>query len=704
MRVQLLVLAATAASVVPSIAAAEAAAPTAGSEAVGLEEIVVTAQKRDERLQEVPLTVSALTGAQLERAGVTSSRDLTLLAPGLVMSQQILVAQPALRGVSGRGIGPGDEGTVPIYIDGVYQPVSHANSFKLSSVQRIEVLKGPQGTLFGRNAVGGAINIITRDPGTTFEGHVAASYARFNERQGELYLAGPLTETVGASLSMYASADDGYIDDLLRNRKSNPASNESIRGKVRWNIDADTELKLTANYTHVIDASGVAVHPLKGVTSGVNFNPRIIAGKYETASNQRQTSTYHTEGTSLQFERNFEAFTLTSLASFQYTESTTTLDTDQSPRPSSFSIIGTRDQTYTGEVRAVSNTDGPFHWIGGVFYYNSKSCYCDLNTNGTIIRATQGADAYALFGEITFDFTDRFSLTGGLRYSDEKRTIETFRNGLLIGRAEASFDNISPRVSAIYKFSETARVYFTFSEGFKSGVYNPAQTALPLRAVRPEVLTAYEIGVKTEPSRRAHINVSAFYYDYQDLQVSSRDTATNLTFLQNAAAAEIYGGEIQIDLAPTRAWNVSAGLAYTHAEFTEFPGANVLVNLPDKSGNSSTFLDVSGFAVPKSPELTVSLRTDYTIPLSSGSVTLAANAYYSSEFFWDFNNRLRTGAFTTLNLQASWNAPGDKLKLTAFLENVTNNSRPLTRTSGALSDNGSEVRPRAFGVRAAYDF
>jgi iron complex outermembrane receptor protein len=251
-----------------ALATAASAQPTAQ-----VEEVIVTAQKREERLQEVPLTVSAVTATALERAGISGTRELMQMTPGLNFVQTSFIPQTVIRGVGTRGVGPGDESTVPIYVDGVYVSLQHASAFELNNVERVEVVKGPQGTLFGRNAVGGAINVITKDPGRTFEGKVAVGYGSFDERTGELYLSGPLTDTLSANLSVAGSRDDGYIKDLGKGGYANPASSTSLRGKLLWAPTDNTEVKLVANYTWVIDASAMATHPVNGITVVRRTNP-----------------------------------------------------------------------------------------------------------------------------------------------------------------------------------------------------------------------------------------------------------------------------------------------------------------------------------------------------------------------------------------------------------------------------------------------
>lgn len=683
------------------LGATPAFAQTAEDEGPSVGEIFVTAQKREERLQDVPITVTTMTASQLENAGMGSSRDLAQVTPGLVVAQQTVVTQPVLRGVGTRGVGPGDESTVPIYIDGVYSSVQHAGTFDLANVERIEVLKGPQGTLFGRNAVGGAISIVTRDPAPVLEGSLSASYASFNRRRGELYLSSPITDNLGANLTLYASEDDGYIRDGLRGGYINPATSIIGRAKLRWDPTANTEVTLALNYAQSEDNSGLVGRPIDGVTAGAASG---VAGDYEAMMNNLPESVYFTRGLSVTGRHSFDNFDLTALASYQRTRQHTNSDSDASPAPLAFLTFIVGDETYTAEIRATSNGDGPLQWIVGGYYFNAESCYCYFNSGSALLLPTQTSEAYALFGELTYDLTDRLAVTGGLRYSIEDRAIETLRNGVFYGAGEADFEQLSPRFTATYALSDTSRVYFTYSQGFKSGVFNASSTALPLTAVEPEVLDAYEIGFKSEPSRAVRFNLSAYFYEHENLQVSSRSPITNATILQNAASSEIYGAEAQLDWAVTDNFNLTAGLAYTHAEFVSFPDANILTPRPTNLGNVSGFADVSGFAVPRTPELTFNLRGDYTAPLASGELTIAGNIYASSEYYWNVQNTLRSPAFVAVNGQVSWTSPDEDYVLGLFVENLTDDDRYLSVTSTSTANYGSQVRPRTVGVRVQRNF
>jgi iron complex outermembrane receptor protein len=594
---------------------------------------------------------------------------------------------------------------VPIYIDGVYVSLQATNAFQLSNVKRIEILKGPQGTLFGRNAVGGAINILTKDPGTKFEGNVAASYGSFNERSGELYVSAPLSDTWRANLSVFGSADDGYISDIVRGGKANPVRTVIARSKLVWAPDENTEFKLTANYTNVKDSSGVVQHPVDGVTVGRTTNPpAIIAGEYQAGSNEVLGAKFMTKGASFQAQRRLAAFTLNALASYQYSRSQTKTDADSSTAVTTSAAARQSDKTYTAEIRATSTSSGPIGWIVGAYYFKDTACYCHNVNAGQDLVATQRSDAYAIFGEGSYDFDGRLKLSAGLRYSDESRSIYTVRNNSFLGSASKKFAKLSPRASITYSFDDRARVYFTYSQGFKSGLYNASSTALPLTAVDPEVLNSYELGLKSEPARSVRFNLSAYYYDYKGLQVVSRNIVTNTTFLQNAASAEMYGLEGQLDYAASPSWNIYLAASYNHAQFIKFPGAQILTVRADRAGTTASFIDAAGKTVPRTPAFSANVRSDYTVPLGYGSLKLSGNVYYSSSFYFDFGNIFRSPAYVAANAQIAWTSPKGNLRLIAFVQNLTDNDRPLNLSIAAQAVSSSEVRPRVFGGKVEYSF
>ena len=239
----------------------------------GLEELVVTAQRRSENLTNVPISVTALSGEQLTGAGVATTQDLTSVTPGLVWARSSFNSQPTIRGVGNRNAGPGDEPNVATFIDGVYQPQQSATLQELNSIERVEVLKGPQGTLFGRNATGGAVNIITRKPSFTPTGDIAGTYGRFNYRKGSAHLSGPIIAgKLAASVSGAMLKDDGYIRNVFLNTTQGEREAAVARAKILFTPSDAVEIQLNGLYSFSRDSISYSGQALGGNTQAPSWN------------------------------------------------------------------------------------------------------------------------------------------------------------------------------------------------------------------------------------------------------------------------------------------------------------------------------------------------------------------------------------------------------------------------------------------------
>jgi iron complex outermembrane receptor protein len=699
---------------------------SANAYAQQVDDIVVTAQRREERLQDVPVAVTALSSRQLDVAGITSSRELTLVTPGLNFSQNGFLAQPQIRGVGTRGSSAGDESVVPIYIDGVYQPSQQAAFFEFSNIERIEVLKGPQATLFGRNAMGGAINIVTTVPSQTFSAKFAGSYSSYDRIVGDGYINIPLGSNLAFNVAVHANTDDGYVYNLTTHEKDRARENSfGTRGKLLWNASDDINVTLGANYIDSFSDTAFSGYPLDGNTAGLQVNPNLVLAKrYQTSTTFDPYFKMHQWGAYLDARAQLGfgelAFVLSRI---EFTGHILT-DSDASTVDFTRAEFGITNNTWTGDLRLTSNSDGPFKWILGAFAISGDAAFgrgpslylARATPTGatTALIADTTTRAISVFAEGTYTLFDRLSITAGLRYSYEKRGITQYRSSTpypattiipptYYAANEDSFPKLSPRLTVKYDFTPATNIYATYTQGFKSGLFNGstivAAGVLP-PVVKPEVLDAFEVGLKTQPTRAIRFNAAAFYYDYSNLQVSARDVATGGTFLQNAAGAEIYGGEAELAWAATNRLNLSAGLALTHARFTSFPAASTFVRRPDGRGNLSVILDASGKEIPRTPGTTANLTADYTAPLSGGSLTLSGTYYYASNSFWDvyelFDNH---GGHHQVNARVMWEPQSEAYRLTAFVENLTNDNRPIVQQISTSGTYESNVRPRAFGIK-----
>jgi iron complex outermembrane receptor protein len=718
-------------SVVGLFGAASCLAITGAARAQQVEEVVVTAQKREERLQDVPVAVTALSARQLDVAGVKSTRELSLVTPGLNFSQNGFLAQPQIRGVGTRGSGAGDESAVPIYIDGIYQSSQQAAFFEFNNVQRIEVLKGPQGTLFGRNAMGGAINVVTQDPTRSFNAKIAASYARFDQRIGDVYLNAPISENLAANVAVHANANSGYVDDLndYNGDKRARSSSVGVRSKLMWAPSDKVNVIVGANYLTSRDDTAFSGFPVNGNTIGLTVSPNIVVAKrYQTSTSFHPYFTLRQNSEFLKAQVKSSGFDVTFLLSHMYTTDHIKTDSDSSIVDYTVSEFNARQESYISELRLTSNGDGPFKWIVGAFGVTDDSSFghgaslylsraTPTGTTSALIADTT-TRGYAFFAEGTYTLAEKLSLTGGLRYSYERRGITQYRSVTpypartilplsFYAANKDTFTKVSPHVSLRYEFNDRVNAYVGFSQGFKSGLFNASTivaAGIKPPVVDPEVLNSIEGGVKTEFTRAVRFNVSAFTYDYKNLQISSRDV-TGGTVVQNAAAAKIYGGEAELAWAATDRLNLNAGLALTHTKFTSFPAAAIFTPRADGHGNVASFADESGKKIPRTPTTTFNLTGDYTVPLMNGDVTLSATYFWTSNYYWDVANIFdNEGSHSNVNVRASWMGGDKKYKITAFVDNLFNDDRPIVRQISTSGTYESNVMPRSFGVKLEYAF
>jgi len=488
-------------------AAAAEPAPADAGQGEGLVDIIVTAQKRTERLQDVPVAVTALAGKALQEANISDTKALGSVVPSLNFTHTASFAQPFIRGVGSRGATSGDEQIVPVYVDGVYQVGMTAGIFKLNSIDRIEVLRGPQGTLFGRNAVGGAINIVTRDPSFTPSGEMGFGYGRFNELKGDLYLSGPLTDTLAANISLMRHQDDGYARDVLRHTREAASETSSVRAKLLWKPSEALQAKLTGYYIKAGDAAGVVGFPLNGNTAARRLDPNVFLGKGYSLSNSfspyANTESY---GGSLDLDYDLSGVKLTGVTSYAYFTSDFLVDNDVTASTIPGPLTSTRfrgvDQhyTFTQEVRAASTGDGPFKWlIGGFFFRDLLKNPVYESVPGLSVTNRGKTRSVAVFGELEYRLTQELSVKVGARYTADKRFANTY-DVLLNKRLTDTrkWDDFSPRVTVDYAFAPHQRVYFTYSEAFKSGVIIQPITTTSIdfiNVVDPEKLRAVRDGM-----------------------------------------------------------------------------------------------------------------------------------------------------------------------------------------------------------------
>ena len=690
-----------------------------------LEEVVVTAQRRSERLLDVPISVTAVSGAQLIEAGIQTSQDLGQVVPGLTMVETGLYLQPAIRGITNSYTSPSAEPNVATYVDGIYQGNMTYAIYEEPDIQREEVLKGPQGTLFGRNATGGAIQIFTEEPSFTPTGHFSAGYGNWNEKIASAFVTGPLIgDTLAGSVTVYHRNNDGFHHDLLADGNETGAMEiDLVRTKLLLNIPDIVQLETNVLYSNTYDYGSVENTNLNGNTLSRAIDPAapIASQPWQVAQDAPSYLDAQNWQFSLRARSNLAWGELTSLAAYTDLNDHIPSDGDYSPLPILAYNVNTYTKAFSEELTFSSKQFGPLQDVAGLFYYHKNGAYDPLVIAAVgsplIFDYTRDTtDAVAVFTELHYDVTDWLSLIGGVRLNHEEQFA---RAGLSYPPAQFNKLNdnrATPRFSVIYKMNDATRAYFTYGEGFKSGLFNsqsyPFDPAANKNAVAPETVRAYEVGLKFEPSSLPLRLHGAFYdNDYKNLQVSELENVAGqagVSVLQNAASVRSYGFDGDATWAATRDLSVVLGMNWLHSKYTSFPNAAVdeppPPPAPQNEGNIQSTVDATGNWTIRSPEWTYNAGLNYGHDFGFGKIGLSGNLFYSSRVYFDAQDRVSQDSYVLLNLRGTWQPRGSNFKLGIWTRNLTNADVINSTTITTFGDAVNYLPPRSYGGDVSYSF
>jgi iron complex outermembrane receptor protein len=715
---------------VSSIASQAQTTATAPAPAA-LDEIVVTAQKRSENMQNVPLSVTAITAASLVANKIDTTQDLQLLSPSLVYNAASGYAQPFLRGIGSDFTLPNADPSVATYIDGAFVANQQATIENLLGVERVEVLEGPQGTLYGRNAVGGAISIYTLTPTQTPEGQVTLTTGNFARKEGSAYISGGITSDLAVGLYVAGSEMNPYVEEVSPpvSGDAHVESNTGVRLKAVYtptdrltltgsveathsdSFDADVYRQLAAN------GLGFVLFP----SSPRNGQPYTATGYFPTYNRTSQQSYTLREQydfgwadlvgvSNYRNVRNFGAFDLTGVDE-------PLLGGAASPQTS---------RQYSQEVQLLSPAGSTVQWIGGLYFFHEVGAFSpDQTESGVLFGPGYASDnifgsvvtkSYAAFGQtrLPLDFLAQgIGLTLGGRYTEDHKSYVGFTTltddtGAPLAPTQTfppsskSWSEFTPKVTLDYKINDVL-YYATYSKGFKAGVYNLATPANP-GPVNPETLNSYEIGEKARMlDSRLQVNSSAYYYDYKNLQVEVIDfQAAGATLLENAAQARAYGLESSLEFAVTGELKATGQVAWEHTEYTKYDSFSSVnpVTLASQSVNAT------GNQLQRAPKWITSGGLEYTKTVGDGSTFHAStNLYYNGGFYWTAANTFRQAPYALLNASVGYTLPGDHWTITGWGKNLTNRLYEAGLvTASPFGVFGSDAPPRMYGISAQYKF
>ena len=720
----------------------------------GVEEITVTARKREESLQAVPAAVSAFSGDQLDAAGITQMQDLAFDVPNLHFGQENGSARITIRGIS---TGTGSDQSTAFHLNGIYQnDGAVATALTFFDVKRVDVLRGPQGTIYGRNATGGAINVISNPPSNDFELFGDVQIGNYHQVLARAVVNLPIVDDRAAfRMSGFTEQRDGYqINEFFNDRSLNAddAEDAGVLAQLLLSPHDDIDLTLRFNWFQK-NGVGFGLKKVGPHQPFVQFTPTVALPIFVGAApnpidprrvveDQRGSLDSRRLGGNLDFRWYVEDVPLLGdmqwvvLGSFQDRQSRAVSDQDNSDLPTVISDITQPRKDWVAETRLVSQNDGDLDWVVGLFHLGSEQEQLILAPSNVQVRvvppppiiamleirqAFSSRDyGFAAYGNFEWRFLDDFKLNAGLRYShDWKRSLFIHEPAFLppiippifVGIIEDKSDNwgrVSGTLGVDWQYTDENLVYASFSTGYKAGtIEHAAQVALarpvPANNTTPEDIFAFEIGSKNDFwDNRVRFNATFFAYYYRDLQVSQ--LFQSVVRRENAASSRVLGIELELFSRPWRELTFSGNVSFLDARFIDFTGCT-------PAENPAADLDCSGNVMPRAPMWSGTVAVDYTFDLRRfGTFTPRAQVYFSDEvFFRAFNFPVdRQDAYAYLGFRALWRSDDGHLLVEAFVENALDTDVATTILVGSQLIGAplqkAYDRPRTAGIRFGIEF
>ena len=717
---------------VDSATAAGAPAVT-GSDQVS--EIVVTAQRRSESLQNVPVAVTAVTAARLETAGIQNTVDLGRVTPGLTSAEVAGYAIPHIRGVGTTANAAGIENAVATYIDGVYLAAAPSSLLSLNNVDRIEVLKGPQGTLFGRNATGGLIQVITKDPKQTPSGAFNLSYGNYQDVAGDLYATSGLTNTLAADVAVhYEHQGDGYGTDVATGNDTMKLNHDlAARVKFLFEPDPDTQVRVALDYEDQ-KSSLFSQHVGNDYPGTFNSGPfdGSVAFKrpYDISQNIDPTSRLRGGGAALQVNQTLGDVQVQSITAYRRSSYDVVFDADFTAQPYLGLAISQSDKQFSEELQFSSKNPGRFKWVAGVFFFHADASNAPflISFDPTVlspvpgvpaaveIRDTEKTLALAAYAQGSYELFKDTNLTFGARYSYERKRFNGAQSFLIAGTPVSSDPIPSPgilpqtsyrkptfRVAVDHKFGPDVLGYVSFNTGFRSGGYNADFAGNP--PFKPETIKAAEVGLKSELlNRRLRLNIAGFHYNYSNIQVARYIGTQEEIF--NGSKAELYGFDLDSELVVARGLSVTGGVSYLHDRFTSFPDAPFVVAVgscvPPLGGVCSA--SAAGKKLPFAPTMTANVGVSYKFDVSFGTISLDGNYFHTSKLYAAPDNVLEQAPYGLGSAAISWTSPTNQLSIKVYAKNLGNKVYATSLLENQQGPTRSYGAPRTYGVTAGYKF
>lgn len=687
-------------------------------------DIVVTAQRRSESILRTPVAISAISGDNLTERGIRTAADLQVAVPAISINNGFGVNKTQIRGIGLVSEALGVDSASAFYINGyvISRPAAQISSFY--DLERVEVLRGPQGTLYGRNATAGLVNLITRRPTEEISGYFNGSYGNYNAINLEGAISGKLDENgqILARVAFMSANRDGYGTNLTTGRDFDDMSHIAVRGTLELRPTENLTLIIVADHSDVDDVMGNraigrgGAGPLTGVAQGGRTAGRTRDVFNDTPSRYLRKNT----GISGDIILELGDYTLRSLTGYRDFRRFDTNDIDGTDAFNADLRFPETSEQFSQELQLSLDTDRFNGVVGGYYYYEDNEGVTDTALNidfySRVIplcnfrptcRFAQGGkvvtNSYAAFAQGTYELSDVFSLTAGLRYTSETKKLtngfsQAF-NAIVNTAGERTWSSFTPRFGIEYKPSAETLIFASVAKGFRAGTILLGVAQPP---VDPETLWSYELGVKTRfLDNRGSLSVTGFYSDYSDLQLG-RLTGTT-AILENAGKAEVYGIEAEGTFAFTPEFSIDSTLSYIHGELKQFSSI-------DELNAAAGLRNLAGNQLPNAPRWALTMGMEYKLPLNNGGdVTFRLDGNYRSRVFYDFFNRpaLSQEGYAKANALINYRT-SDNLTIGVYVKNIADRTTVGNMSLGArplgFPIHGFFDDPRTYGVRVGYTF
>ena len=741
-------------------------ATATGQEVADAGDIIVTAQRRSERLQDVPIAITALSAEDLARAHVQNAGRLQFVTPGFTWGSQGSDSFPSIRGVRTSLVSAQNDPVIGFYIDGIYQSRTQQQSIPLFDVGRVEVLRGPQGTLYGRNTFGGNISIVSAEPVDQLGAGLNAEYGNYHEVRTEGFVNIPLAPDLDIRFSGVYMRHDGYVQSSTTpSVRINDDDENAERVSLKWHPGSQLDVQLHAGHWQRDDAgagsygykvAGTLINPTTGyqsingqpfavnpsvhngttIINGVDIGVPVTPGAYTNDWNYQPFEHILENYVSGTVAYDLGPATIKSITGYTFFRAHRSADNDQSSVIFSAPAAGfgsgiqepnTKAKTFTEELQLSSASTTPFQWIVGAYYlhdsvdetYQQKITAPGSTVTGFRADASLRTTAYAGYAQASyFVVPDQLRVIGGIRYSHESKKFAfadyadaapntyNFITPYSQTSGDPSFNSTTFRAGLEYTPDRKTTFYGTVSTGFESGGVNDTGGSATIpNSYAPQKVTAYELGAKNKfLDGKVQTEVSVFYNKFSNLQINVY--TPQVSYFGSAGKADSKGAEVSVRTLPYAGFHVDASVAYLDAKYTSYISRNNFYGL--SNGQDPVSVDLSGKRIPQSPKIrtTLAVYDDFDLG-SSGKLTPYVSWLHSSSYFTtDYNTVLdQQKSYDMVDVALRFTPAGDRFFIEGFGNNVGNVPVLLSGVVGRSQRiQVSYGAPATYGVRAGVKF